>query len=105
MTLGADPTVRYALDKPTGSLTREDLAVASPYNTRIHPVLPPGPIANPGRNALRASFHPDTTHGYLYFVGKDDGSREHYFGRTLNEHVRYKNQAARNRQRTGIAPP
>ena len=105
ITLGADPTVRYALGKFTGPLTRSDLAVESPYNTRLYPGLPPGPIANPGKAALLAALHPETSGGWLYFVAKDDGSREHFFARDLNQHVRYKDQAARNRQRTGIVNP
>lgn len=103
--LGADPTVRYALGKFTGTLTRSDLALESPYNTRLYAGLPPGPIANPGRKALEAAMHPDTTEGWLYFVAKDDGSREHYFSRSLNEHVRYKNMAARNRRSSGVMVP
>lgn len=96
--LGADPTVRYALGKFTGPLTKSDLAVQSPYNTRVYAGLPPGPIANPGRDALRAALHPDTSGGLLYFVAKDDGSREHFFAHDLNEHVRFKEKAARNRR-------
>lgn len=103
--LGADPTVRYALGKFTGTLSKTDLALPSPYNTRMFAGLPPGPIANPGRLALQAAMKPDTSEGWLYFVAKDDGSREHFFGRTLNEHVRYKNQAARNRARSGVMTP
>lgn len=103
--LGADPTVRYALGKFTGSLSKTDLSLASPYNTRLYAGLPPGPIANPGKDALRAAMHPDTTHGWLYFVAKDDGSREHFFGRTLNEHVRYKHLAERNRMTSGVMTP
>lgn len=103
--LGADPTVRYALNKFTGSLTKTDLALPSPYNSRLYAGLPPGPIANPGRLALQAAMAPDTTGGWLYFVGKDDGSREHYFGRTLNEHVRYKRVAERNRTLSGVMAP
>lgn len=103
--LGADPTVRYALNKFTGSLTKTDLALPSPYNSRLFAGLPPGPIANPGRLALQAAMAPDTTGGWLYFVAKDDGSREHFFGRTLNEHVRYKRVAERNRTRSGVMAP
>lgn len=99
--LGADPTVRYALGKFTGPLTKSDLAVESPYNTRVYAGLPPGPIANPGRDAIRAALHPDTSGGLLYFVAKEDGSREHYFGRDLNEHVKFKEKAARNRRGRG----
>jgi len=103
--LGADPTVRYALGKFTGTLSKTDLALASPYNTRLYAGLPPGPIANPGRQALLAAMKPDTADGWLYFVAKDDGSREHFFGRTLNEHVRYKHQAERNRATSGVMTP
>ena len=103
--LGADPTVRYALGKFTGSLTKTDLALVSPYNSRLFAGLPPGPIANPGRQALQAAMAPDTTGGWLYFVAKDDGSREHFFGRTLNEHVRYKRVAEANRAHSGVMAP
>lgn len=103
--LGADPTVRYALGKFTGSLTKSDLALNSPYNSRLYAGLPPGPIANPGREALRAAFRPDTEGGWLYFVAKDDGSREHFFARDLNQHVHFKNTAARNRSKSGVMAP
>ena len=99
--LGADPTVLYALGKFTGPLTKSDLAVESAYNTRVYPGLPPGPIANPGSDAIRAALHPDTTGGWLYFVAKEDGSREHYFARDLNQHVNFKEKAARNRRARG----
>jgi UPF0755 protein len=91
--LQADPTVQFALANvhpPQGAtgwwktvLTTDDLRVESPYNTYLHAGLPPGPIANPGIDAIRAVAHPaDTT--YLYFVAKGDGS--HAFARTLDEH-------------------
>lgn len=103
--LGADPTIRYALGKFTGSLKKSELAMETPYNTRLYAGLPPGPIANPGREALKAAFHPDTSEGWLYFVGKDDGSREHFFARDLNQHVRFKNQAIHNRAKSGVMAP
>jgi len=103
--LGADPTVRYALGKFTGSLTKSDLALDSKYNTRLYAGLTPGPIANPGRDALKAAFHPDTEGGWLYFVAKDDGSREHFFARDLNQHVKFKNIAAHNRTNSGVMAP
>ncbi|MEN9309188.1 MAG: hypothetical protein RL173_3120 [Fibrobacterota bacterium] len=103
--LGADPTVRYALGKFTGSLKKSELALDSKYNTRLYAGLTPGPIANPGRDALKAAFHPDTEGGWLYFVAKDDGSREHFFARDLNQHVKFKNIAARNRTNSGVMAP
>jgi len=64
-------------------LTNADIAIDSPYNTYQNKGLPPGPIANPGRDALEAAFRPKKTK-YLYFVltGKD-GSQT--FASTLEE--------------------
>ena len=101
MTLGADPTVRYALRKFTGSLTVSELASNSPYNTRKFEGLPPGPISNPGRQALEAALHPDTTQGLLYFVARDDGSRRHDFSSDYNVFLRDKRAAASKRAETG----
>jgi UPF0755 protein len=88
MALDADPSVIYAEQLAgtyQGSLHHADLAVNSPYNTYRFPGLPPGPIANPGRNALEAAFHPNDTK-FLYFVS--DGNGHHRFATTLEEHDR-----------------
>ncbi len=94
--LGADPTVRFILHKLTGPLYASELDNNSPYNTRKFPGLPPGPICSPGKMALLASLNPPETNN-LYFVAKDDGSREHFFSRNNEEHMRYKSRAAANR--------
>lgn len=93
MPLQTDPTVIYALtggemqDEGQGPLgrrlLRKDLQLDSPYNTYKYAGLPPGPIANPGRDSLRAVLQPER-HDYLYFVA--DGAGGHAFGRTLSEH-------------------
>jgi UPF0755 protein len=58
---------------------------ANPYNTYKHPGLPPGPIANPGQNALEAVLAPAKT-PFLFFVA--NGRGRHRFSRTLEEHNR-----------------
>ncbi|HEX7766120.1 MAG TPA: endolytic transglycosylase MltG, partial [Nitrospira sp.] len=53
------------------------------YNTYRWAGLPPGPIANPGAQAIRATLYPAAS-PYLYFVSKNDGT--HQFSATLVEH-------------------
>ncbi len=97
--LGADPTVRYALRKFSGPLRVSELKSTSPYNTRVHRGLPPGPICSPGAGALQAAAAPMQT-AELYFVALWDGSGAHDFSRTLAEHERKKNEIRRrNEQR------
>jgi UPF0755 protein len=86
--LQCDPTVIYALQDAgqyNGTLRGADLHFASPYNTYVHPGLPPGPIGNPGEASLRAALQPAQT-DYLYFVANTQGG--HFFAATLSEHNR-----------------
>lgn len=86
MKMECDATVQYALGKQKEILLYSDLKIDSPYNTYKYEGLPPGPIANPGLDALRAALRP-AEHGYLYYVRNDlknDGS--HIFSRTFAEH-------------------
>ncbi|MCD6526008.1 MAG: endolytic transglycosylase MltG [Desulfuromonas sp.] len=85
MLLQADPTVIYGIADFNGNITRKDLRTATPYNTYVNRGLPPGPIANPGLNAIRAAANP-ADQPYLYFVATGDGG--HHFSRTLKEHNR-----------------
>ncbi|MDR2732344.1 MAG: endolytic transglycosylase MltG [Fibromonadaceae bacterium] len=96
MPLGADPTVRFIFRNLTGPIYKSQLASDNPYNTRKFAGLMPGPIANPGRLAIEAVLFPMQTED-LYFVAKDDGSREHFFSKTLMQHNSYKGVAAKNR--------
>lgn len=83
MYLESCATVQYALGEVKEVLLYEDLKIDSPYNTYLNGGLPPGPIANPGKDSLKAALYPEESN-YLYFVAKPDGS--HYFSRTLAEH-------------------
>jgi len=81
MPLGIDATIRYALDDYTRPLTSAQLALDSPYNTRLHRGLPPTPISNPGLAAIHAAAHPAHV-DYLYYVAGADGCGEQVFSTT-----------------------
>jgi len=89
MKLDCDPTTIYAAllaGRYRGAIYQSDLARDSLYNTYRHPGLPPGPIANPGRDSLLAAMHPTSTE-YLYFVLRPDGSGAHNFSKSISEHL------------------
>jgi UPF0755 protein len=84
MRLETDPTVIYGIPDFDGNLRRHHLEdPKNPYNTYKHKGLPPGPIANPGAEALRAAVEPAESE-YLFFVSRNDGT--HAFSRTYSEH-------------------
>jgi UPF0755 protein len=92
MNLQTDPTVQYALGYNnaqgtwwTNPLSLDNLKFDSPYNTYIHPGLPPGPISNPGLAALEAVAAPVESN-YYYFQARCDGSGLHNFAETFEQH-------------------
>jgi UPF0755 protein len=85
-------TIQYALGRRKTRLRNHDLKIDSPYNTYRHRGLPPGPIGNPGRAALRATLYP-ADEGYLYFVSRGDGT--HIFSKSLRKHINAKNRIKR----------
>lgn len=87
MPLGIDATVRYALNDYTKPLTAAQLALQSPYNTRLHTGLPPTPIANPGTAAIYAAAHPVDA-PYLYYVAGADGCGELVFSTSFAQFER-----------------
>jgi uncharacterized YceG family protein len=72
MPLQLDATTRFATGNYTRPLTISQLHSRSPYNTRTHLGLPPGPINNPGMAAIQAAAHPART-SYLYFFTRPCG--------------------------------
>jgi UPF0755 protein len=89
MALQADPTVQYAILLRTGErkkrLYQKDYATPSPYNTYLHPGLPPGPVNSPSLRSIEATLYPAVV-PYLFFVAGPDG--RHVFSRTYREHLR-----------------
>jgi UPF0755 protein len=69
MPLGIDATIRFATGNYTRPLTESELATESPYNTRTHAGLPPGPIDSPGLASIEAAAHPAKV-DYLFYVTK-----------------------------------
>jgi UPF0755 protein len=108
MKLQSDPTILYGIygsaswQKPR-TILRSDMQRPNPYNTYQIDGLPPGPIANPGRDSLEAVANPSRTND-LYFVA--DGTGGHVFAATIDEHNK---NVARWRQieqdRQNAAPP
>jgi UPF0755 protein len=85
--LAIDATIRYATGNWSSPLTKSQLGIDSPYNTRLNPGLPPGPIGNPGVAAIEAAARPARV-GYLYYVVKPGTCGEHAFSSTFAQFER-----------------
>ncbi len=85
MPLAVDSSIIYASKlegkwRYDGKVYKSDVERRSPYNTRLHAGLPPGPIASPGKSSLEAALYPATT-DYLYYVrepSRNDGAHNFY---------------------------
>lgn len=86
-------TLAYILGENKKQYSYEDTRVESPYNTYMNRDLPPGPIANPGIEAIKAAIWP-TDSDYNYFLSSSDGG-ETIYSRTFEEHVRNKEKYLR----------
>jgi len=82
--LGIDATIRYATGNWAKPLTKSELALDSPYNTRKNAGLPPGPIGNPGLDSLDAAANPAKV-DYLYYVVKPGTCGEHAFSSSFEQ--------------------
>ena len=94
MPLQIDATVQYALPQRKEALTNQDLQIASPYNTYQQTGLPPGPIANPGIDSIKAALAPAQA-DYLYYVLTSPDGR-HTFTNNYNEFLAAKRRAQGN---------
>jgi uncharacterized YceG family protein len=102
--LGIDATVRFLTGNWKRPLRQSELANPSPYNTRVHAGLPPGPIGNPGLSSIRAAAHPAQSK-YLFYVVKVDSCGEHKFAKTDAEFQAYVNEYNRAREARGGKSP
>lgn len=90
MPLQVDATLQYIKGYDQANQTwwptalSADKELASPYNTYANPGLPPGPICNPGENAILAAMEP-TPSDYLYYISNSAGTQMHY-AETYEEH-------------------
>jgi peptidoglycan lytic transglycosylase G len=88
MPLGIDATIYYAVELRDGiatythELSKAQLQINSPYNTRTHAGLPPTPISNPGLASIHAAANP-AHDSYIYYVAAADGCGEQVFSTTL----------------------
>jgi UPF0755 protein len=91
--LQIDATVNFALDRKgvVAVTTDETQNTQSPYNTYLHPGLPPGPINSPGDAAMKAALHPADGPWY-YYVTVNLRTGETKFGTTYQEFLQYKQE-------------
>ncbi len=88
MLMQSDPTIIYGLvleGRYRGRIFLSDLSDPHPYNTYVHEGLPPGPIANPGKQSLQAAYAPAES-DFLFFVAKPGFNAGHVFTETLTAH-------------------
>jgi UPF0755 protein len=87
MLLQTDPTIIYGISerekKTVLKISKKDILTPTRYNTYVIKGLPPGPIANPGKEALLAAVNPSQS-SYLFFVSQNNGT--HIFSSTYEEH-------------------
>jgi UPF0755 protein len=102
--LDIDATTRFAVGNWSDPLKVSELQSPSPYNTRVHTGLPPGPIGNPGIDSIRAAANPART-GYLFYVVKPGTCGRHNFAETDAEFQRYVAEYDRAREEAGGRSP
>jgi UPF0755 protein len=89
MKLQVDAVFPFIMNKYSLNLTVKDLQYDSPYNTYRYKGLPPGPIGNPGLEAIRAALEP-TKSNYLYYLSGRDGTM--HYAKTYAGHMENRNK-------------
>lgn len=94
MRLQFDSTVNYGLGKTDVILTTDQLAKDTPYNTYLHDGLPPGPVGNPGEEAIKAALNP-AIGDWLYFTTVNLDTQQTKFTGSYNEFLAIKDEFLR----------
>jgi UPF0755 protein len=102
--LDIDATTRFAVGNWSRPLRVSELQSPSPYNTRVHSGLPPGPIGNPGLASMKAAARPAKT-GFIFYVVKPGTCGRHNFAETDAEFQRYVAEYERARAERGGKSP
>lgn len=89
MPLQTDASLQYLMDAPKEDVSIEDTKIDSPYNTYQNSGLPPGPIASPGIESIKAVLNPADT-DFLYFVADRQG--HNHYSSSYEEHLQLVNQ-------------
>ena len=86
--LQMDSCIQYILPERKETLTSDDLAIDSPYNTYLYKGLPVGPICNPGLKAIRAALYPADSDAFFFIAGPDGETK---FFKSYDDFLNYKN--------------
>ncbi|WP_043263502.1 endolytic transglycosylase MltG [Streptomyces sp. CT34] len=82
-----DSTFNYLKNQSKINISTDEIRhYNDPYNTYFYKGLPPGPIGNPGADALKATINPDDSGKWLYFISVDGKTTE--FTTNLNDHMK-----------------
>jgi UPF0755 protein len=95
MLLQSDAPLSYILDDKVDQHSIDQIKTDSPYNTYVNKGLPPGPISNPGMNAIEAAIYPEESNYLFFFTVGKGADKKTIFSKTFEEHVA-------NRQKYGI---
>jgi UPF0755 protein len=87
--LQSDATVNYFTSAGVTRPSLEQLKIDNKYNTYKYAGLPPGPIANPSAEAIRAAIYSATSPYYFFLTTPDN---QIIFSRTLAEHIKNRNK-------------
>jgi UPF0755 protein len=93
--LQSDATLSYFLNDKEDQHTQAELEIDSAYNSYKYPGLPPGPIGNPGKNALLGAVYPTLSDYYFFLTVSTNGEKKVIYAKTFEEHIA-------NRQKYGI---